>query len=100
LRICGAIFEAARPDQELTRLEARAASPDFWKDQAEAQKVLQRRRRIEQDRELIVSLKNKSDDLAVLVEWAEAGEPVAAEFNLAIEALDREVQAKIGRAHV
>jgi hypothetical protein len=54
LPICGAIFEAARPDEELTRLEARTASPDFWKDQAEAQKVLQRRRRLEQDRELVV----------------------------------------------
>ena len=64
LPICGAIFEAARPHEELTRLEARAAAPDFWKDQAEAQKVLQRRRRLEQDRELIASLKKKSDDLA------------------------------------
>ena len=80
LPICGAIFEAARPDEELTRLEARAAAPDFWKDQAEAQKVLQRRRRLEQDRELVASLRKKSDDLAVLVEWAEAGEAVDAEF--------------------
>ena len=40
-----------------------------------------------------MSLKKKSDDLAVLVEWAEAGESVDAEFNLAIEALDQEVQA-------
>ena len=59
LTICGAIFEAAKPDQELTRLEARTAAPDFWKDQADAQKVLQRRRRLEQDRELIESLKKK-----------------------------------------
>jgi peptide chain release factor 2 len=91
--ICGAIFEAARPHEELTRLEARAASPDFWKDQAEAQKVLQRRRRLEQDRDLMVSLKKKGDDLAVLVEWAEAGEPVDAEFGQALESLDQEVQA-------
>ena len=40
-----------------------------------------------------MSLKKKSDDLAVLVEWAEAGESVDAEFNLAIEALEHEVQA-------
>jgi len=26
----------------------RAAAPDFWKDQAEAQKIQQRRRRVEQ----------------------------------------------------
>ncbi len=93
LRICGAIFEAARPDEELTRLEARAAAPDFWKDQADAQKVLRRRRRLEQERELTESLKKRSDDLGVLVEWAAAGEAVDAEFAQAVEALDQEVQA-------
>ena len=90
--ISGAIFEAAHPADELTRLETRAAAPDFWKDQIEAQKVLQRRRRLEQDRDLMLSLKKKSDDLAVLVEWAEAGESVDAEFAQALEALDQEVQ--------
>ena len=93
LSICGAIFEAARPEEELTRLDARAALPDFWKDQVEAQRVQQRRRRLEQDRDLILSLKKKSDDLAVLVEWAEAGEAVDAEFSAGLEALDQEVQA-------
>jgi peptide chain release factor 2 len=55
--------------------------------------VLQRRRRLEQDRELVHSLRRKSDDLAVLVEWAEAGEAVDDEFARALEALDQEVQA-------
>ena len=91
--ISGAIFEAARPDEELTRLEARTAAPDFWKDQAEAQRVLQRRRRLEQDRDLSASLARRRDDLAVLVEWAEAGEAVDAEFGQALDALDQEVQA-------
>src|SRR5947209_9807408 len=88
-----AILEDARPQQELTRLETRASAPDFWKDQAEAQKVLQRRRRLEQDLDLTRSLRKKSDDLAVLIEWADAGEPVDAEFAGALEALDQEVQA-------
>jgi peptide chain release factor 2 len=39
------------------------------------------------------SLRRKSDDLAVLVEWAEAGEAVDDEFAKALEALDQEVQA-------
>ena len=39
------------------------------------------------------SLRKKSDDLAVLVEWADAGEAVDAEFGVALEALDQEVQA-------
>jgi peptide chain release factor 2 len=41
----------------------------------------------------MVSLKRKSDDLAVLVEWAEAGESVDQDFGQALEALDQEVQA-------
>ncbi len=93
LPICGAIFEATRPEEELTRLEVRAAAPEFWKDQAEAQKVQQRRRRLEQDRDLILSLRKRNDDLAVLVEWSQAGEPVDAEFADGLETLDLEVQA-------
>ena len=52
------------------------AEPDFWKDQDAAQKVMQRRRRLEDEVELSQQLKSRVDDLAVLVEWAEAGEPV------------------------
>jgi peptide chain release factor 2 len=91
--IFGAIFESARPEEELSRLEARAAAPDFWKDQADAQKVLQRRRRLEQDRDLVLSLKKRSEDLAVLVEWADAGEAVDTELHQALDLLDQEVQA-------
>jgi peptide chain release factor 2 len=54
---------------------------------------MQRRRRLEQDRDLMLSLKKKNDDLAVLIEWADAGEPVDAEFAQALDALDQEVQA-------
>jgi len=90
--ICGVIFEAARPEQELTQLEAKASAPDFWKDQAEAQKILQRRRRLEQDRDLIQSLRKKRDDLGVLAEWMNAGEAVDTEFAQALDSLDQEVQ--------
>ena len=41
----------------------------------------------------MVSLKKKSDDLKVLIEWAEEGEPVDAELAQALDALDAEVQA-------
>jgi peptide chain release factor 2 len=41
----------------------------------------------------MVSLRRKSDDLAVLVEWADAGEAVDSEFVTALDALDQEVQA-------
>ena len=93
LPICGAIFEGARSDEELTRLEARTAAPDFWKDQIAAQQVLQRRRRLEQDRDLLASLRKRNDDLAVLFEWADAGESVDAELSQTLDAFDQQVQA-------
>src|SRR4029079_7459737 len=89
----GVVCEPAKPERDRPRLEARTAAPDFWKNQADAQKVLQRRRRLEQDLDLIGSLRQKRDDLSVLIEWADAGEAVDAEFGEALEALDQEVQA-------
>jgi peptide chain release factor 2 len=41
----------------------------------------------------MLSLRKKSDDLSVLVEWAEAGEAVDTEFASALDSLDAEVQA-------
>jgi peptide chain release factor 2 len=48
---------------------------------------------VEQDRDLVVSLKKKSDDLIVLLEWAESGEAVDAEVRQALDSLDEEIQA-------
>ncbi len=91
--ICGAIFDAARPADELARIEERVSSPDFWKDQAAAQKLLQRRRRLEDDRDLSESLRRRTEDLAVLAEWAEAGEPVLEDFDRALDELLQQVDA-------
>jgi len=77
----------------LSRLEARTADPDFWKDQTEAQRVLQRRRRLEEEVGLSASLKRRSDDLGVLLEWAQAGEEVSADFARGLDDLEREVEA-------
>jgi peptide chain release factor 2 len=59
----------------------------------DAQKILQRRRRVEQDRDLMLSLRKQGEDLAVLSEWLEAGEAVDAEFSAGLDAFDQEVQA-------
>ena len=42
---------------------------------------------------MIASLKKRTDDLAVLIEWGEAGESVDAELGPALDALEQEVQA-------
>jgi peptide chain release factor 2 len=69
------------------------SDPDFWKDQAEAQKILQRRRRLEEDVKLSSSLGKQSDDLAVLAEWMEQGEAVDEDFERGLDELQAEVEA-------
>jgi peptide chain release factor 2 len=89
----GAIFDAANASSELTALETRIAAPDFWKDQTEAQKTLQRRRRLTDELELRNSLVRKLDDLSVLLEWAEQGEDVSADLQRGLDGLETEVEA-------
>ena len=67
------------------------AGPDFWKDQDGAQKVMQRRRRLEDEVDLSQQLKTRVDDLAVLVEWAQAGEPVLEDLARSLDELSDRV---------
>jgi peptide chain release factor 2 len=54
---------------------------------------MQRRRRLEGDLSLSQSLKRRVDDLAVLVEWAQAGEPVADDLGKGLDELGSEVES-------
>jgi peptide chain release factor 2 len=92
-RNCGGIFEGARLDDQIAEIEKIAASPTFWNNQADAQKVMQRRRRVEDDMALRDSLRRRMDDLAVLLEWAEGGEDVGADLQRGLNELQQEVEA-------
>jgi peptide chain release factor 2 len=89
----GGIFEAARPEQELARLEALAAGPDFWNDQAEAQRVLQRRARLEGEVDLLRGLRQRADDLVVLREWVDQGEDVLEDLQRSLDELETRIEA-------
>jgi peptide chain release factor 2 len=54
---------------------------------------MQRRRRLEEDAALRDSLRRRTDDLAVLVEWAGQGEDVALDFARGLDELQVEVDA-------
>jgi peptide chain release factor 2 len=77
-------------------LDEQAAAPEFWKDQAAAQHVLRRRRRLQEDHELSLSLQRQVDDLAVLFEWAMQGEAGTDDLASGLEAL----QAEIGQGEI
>jgi peptide chain release factor 2 len=55
--------------------------------------VLQRRRRLEEDRDLSDSLRRRLEDLNVLVEWAALGEPVADDLGRSLDELTGAVEA-------
>ena len=55
--------------------------------------MLRRQRRLKDDRVLIDSLQQRSEDLSVLVDWAEQGEPVDDDLNRALDELNAEVEA-------
>src|SRR6188474_1670745 len=90
---CGGIFDGARLDEQLAEVEQQIAQPTFWNRQTEAQQVMQKRRRLDEDRTLRDSLRRRSDDLAVLAEWANAGEDVTADYERALDELQQEIDA-------
>ena len=69
------------------------ADAAFWADQAAAQKVMQRRKRLEGDLELLKRLRTQEDDAKVLADWLESGEDVAADFGSALDALESTAEA-------
>ncbi|HPK73104.1 MAG TPA: peptide chain release factor 2, partial [Vicinamibacterales bacterium] len=85
-------LEAGKPRDEASRLEALIAQPDFWKDQAEARRILQRRRRLQDDIDLTESLRTQEADLAVLAEWAASGEDVLSDLASGLDRLEEQVE--------
>ena len=80
------------------------ADPGFWKEPAGAQKLLQKRKRIEGDLELLKRLRTQEDDARVLAEWAAAGEDVDGDLRSALDALEAtvegaELQKMLGGEH-
>jgi len=55
--------------------------------------VLQRRRRLDEDRQLADALRRHADDASVLVEWAQGGEPVLDDLLKSLDAFQKDVEA-------
>ena len=55
--------------------------------------MLQRRRRLEDDRTLAVALRKEAEDLGVLFDWTRQGEDVGADLSRGLDTFSRDVQA-------
>jgi peptide chain release factor 2 len=88
----------------MDKIEALTAAEDLWKDPEAAQKLLQRRKRLESDLDLLKRLKRQEDDARVLVEWLQGGEDVEKDLKAALDALEQtlegaEFQKMLGGEH-
>jgi peptide chain release factor 2 len=80
------------------------AEAEFWRDQANAQKVQRRRKRLEEELSFLKRLRTQEEDGRVLLEWRDAGEAVDADLAAAFKSLDTligeaEFQKMLGGEH-
>ena len=86
------IFDAEHKRAQVLELEKKAALPEFWNNQEEAQEILQRRSRLDKDIHLDEKLTRDAGDLKALYELAEEGEDVLSELTREVENLEQEAR--------
>src|SRR6266542_275097 len=87
----GGFFDVASGREELKRIENQASSPDFWNDQAAAQKLLQKRMVLEKKIQRQEQFESEIADGGVLFEFAEEDEESLKELRSLIERLEHEI---------
>lgn len=92
----GGIFDLPGKQKTIGELEARAADPDLWSDQRDAQSVLQRLTRLKAEVEQAHSIATRLDSLAEYIELAAAeDEPsLREEIELELAALSGEIERR------
>ncbi|MEQ4205315.1 peptide chain release factor 2 [Actinopolymorpha sp. B17G11] len=97
LRSIEAVLDLDKLRKEIAELSEQASAPDLWDDQANAQRVTSRLSVKQADIDRVTSQRQRLDDLAVLIELAEAeddadtraeAEKELADLRRAIEALE------------
>ncbi len=89
----GGFFDAPTKRLDLERTEKLISEPGFWDDQAEAQKVVQQRSRIERALKKQDGFESGISDAEVLFEFAAEDPDSAKEVETLINRLEREVNA-------
>jgi peptide chain release factor 2 len=87
----GGFFDVAAGREELTRIEQKASSPDFWGDQEAAQKLLQERSILEKKIQRQQQFDSEIEDAGVLFEFAEQDDESLQELRSLVDRLEREL---------
>ena len=92
VKLCGAIFDASRKQEQLTQLEAEIGNPDFWNEPEKSQRVMQQRKRLEeaiQNSNLVASV---TSDIDTLFELAKEGENVDGDLEREMKAFEAKLE--------
>jgi peptide chain release factor 2 len=87
LTLCGAIFDAPARKSQLAKLEEVINLPDFWSTPEKSQKVMQDRKRIEEQIAQESKISSLTSDLDTLFELGKEGEDVTGELEREIKSL-------------
>lgn len=87
----GGFFDEPAKRASLEKLEKQISDPDFWNDSEKAQKIVQRRSRIEKALETQKNFETGISDAEVLFEFAAADPESAKELQTLIAGLDGEL---------
>ncbi|MGB3954152.1 MAG: peptide chain release factor 2 [Brooklawnia sp.] len=90
-----AVVDPATKKAEIVKLEEESAAPDLWSDQANAQRVTSRLSRLRAEVDRVEQLRQRLDDVKVLLELAiEESDPASqAEVQHELEALRSQIEA-------
>ncbi len=92
VKLCGAIFDATTKQRELKKLEAEIEKPDFWNQPEKSQRVMQQRKRLEEDIQNSSSVAAVTSDIDTLFELAREGENVNGDLEREIRAFEARLE--------
>jgi len=92
-KICGGLFDVEGRLEQIAEIEHRIAAPDFWNDQATAQKTMKQVAALKEPIAHLNGLKRRTEDYAVLISLAEESgdKELVTEATREGEALEKEV---------
>jgi peptide chain release factor 2 len=85
--LCGAIFDAPARKAQLSQTEQQINAPDFWSNPEKSQKIMQDRKRLEEQIDQETKITGLASDLDTLFELAREGENVNADLEREMRSL-------------
>jgi peptide chain release factor 2 len=92
VKLCGAIFDASRKQQELEKLEQEINAADFWNQPEKSQRVMQQRKRLEEAIQNSSRVASAASDIDTLFELAREGENVNGDLEREMKSFAEKVE--------